>query len=304
MPLSCDPTSTRHFAPSVVAALADVVTGGSGTKPDAGVGVYRSATALARFFAACDLEFSLAGGSRVPAALDLLGRLNRDPEGLHQLVRVIETALDPREYYCLPERHAVDLAHIGAMLHPDAWELHEQDGLPRLQRLSTSGAAAALRVHADTLDLDTVRRDLDRALAQADRDPEAALTAACSCLESVCRSILARLGAPLPSDLAIVPLAKATRKALELETPRNGLPADVATAVQQVLGNLQGIAGAVGALRTSAGNPHGRPPGYPRVDAHIARLGINAATTIALFLIETWWQRARKEAGKARGEAI
>ncbi len=43
-------------------------------------------------------------------------------------------------------------------------------------------------------------RDLDRALASSQTDPEDAVTAACSTVESVCRSILIELGQPLPRE--------------------------------------------------------------------------------------------------------
>lgn len=52
---------------------------------------------------------------------------------------------------------------------------------------------------ADTISFDTVRLNLDRALASIDADPEDAITAACSTIESVCRSILIELGQPQSS---------------------------------------------------------------------------------------------------------
>ena len=44
----------------------------------------------------------------------------------------------------------------------------------------------------------------------------------------------------------------------------------------------------IGALRTHGGDAHGREKGFKRLDARIARLSINAAGSLALFLIETW----------------
>jgi hypothetical protein len=51
---------------------------------------------------------------------------------------------------------------------------------------------------AQVLNFDTVTRDLERALASAKTDPEDAVTAACSTVECVCRSILIELGLGLP----------------------------------------------------------------------------------------------------------
>jgi hypothetical protein len=55
-----------------------------------------------------------------------------------------------------------------------------------------------------------------------------------------------------------------------------------------VLGGLTSVAKGIGALCTHGGDAHGREKGYRRIDSRIARFGINAASSIALFLIETW----------------
>ena len=41
-------------------------------------------------------------------------------------------------------------------------------------------------------------------------------------------------------------------------------------------------------MRTHGGDAHGREKGFRRIDPRIARLAINAASSLALFLIETW----------------
>jgi hypothetical protein len=44
-------------------------------------------------------------------------------------------------------------------------------------------------------------------------------------------------------------------------------------------------------LRTHAGDAHGRERGHSRVDERIARLAIHSASTVSLFLIETWQKK-------------
>ena len=55
------------------------------------------------------------------------------------------------------------------------------------------GKSAAVIDHLvnkiDVIDFDTVARDIERALASCDSDPEDAVTAACSAIESVCREV-------------------------------------------------------------------------------------------------------------------
>jgi len=50
----------------------------------------------------------------------------------------------------------------------------------------------------------------------------------------------------------------------------------------------------IGALRTHGGDAHGRERGHCQIDSRIARLSIHAASTIALFLIETWERKMQR----------
>jgi hypothetical protein len=45
------------------------------------------------------------------------------------------------------------------------------------------------------------------------------------------------------------------------------------------------------ALRTHGGDAHGRERGFARIDYRIASLAIHAASTVALFVIETWQRK-------------
>jgi hypothetical protein len=120
------------------------------------------------------------------------------------------------------------------------------------------------------------------------------VTAACSLLESVCRSILLELGLPLPAKKDIDGLIRAVQEPLNLSPGRSDLPAEIQQDVRQVLGGLTSVAKGIGALRTHAGDAHGREKGFKRIDARIARLAITAASSLALFLIETWEQQQHR----------
>jgi len=141
------------------------------------------------------------------------------------------------------------------------------------------------------LNFDTVSRDLNRALASANSDPEDAVTAACSTVESVCRSILIELGLGLPEKKDIKGLFAAVRKPLGLATDRTDLDPLIADDVRKVLNGLATVVEGVGSLRTHGGDAHGRERGYVRIDRRIASLAIHSASTVALFLIETWQRK-------------
>nr|WP_316233798.1 abortive infection family protein [Bradyrhizobium sp. SZCCHNPS2010] len=144
---------------------------------------------------------------------------------------------------------------------------------------------------AQVLDFDTVSRDIERALASAHTDPEDAVTAACSTVESVCRSILIELELSLPEKKDIKGLFAAVRKPLGLGTDREELDPLIADDVRKVLNGLATVVEGIGSLRTHGGDAHGRERGYTRLDRRIASLALHSASTVALFLIETWQRK-------------
>jgi hypothetical protein len=170
--------------------------------------------------------------------------------------------------------------------------------LDRDRRHGGAGRSERLepRLAAHLHDLEAVCRQdgIQVALEAAERDPEDAITAACSMLEAVCRSDLAEFGQELPAKKNIQGLVKAVQEPLGLSPARTDLPSEIAGDVRQVLQGLATAAAGIGALRTHGRDAHGRERGRTRVDARIARLAIHAASTLALFLVETWERTQRR----------
>lgn len=173
-----------------------------------------------------------------------------------------------------------------------------QANLPRFSAILSSlqpgpnvPAVDALKRSAGVYDLDTVQRDLDRAEASVESDPEDAVTAACSTLESVCRSILIELDIPFPEKLDLKSLFKQLRDPLGLSAGQTDVSSEIAEDVRRILNGLGNVVEGIGALRTHAGDAHGRERGYRRIDARIARLAVHGAATASLFLIETWQRK-------------
>ena len=279
------------LSPQAIDALAEIISGGSGNDPKPPIGLYRSGPKLESFMRACNVNFRV-DGSRVPSLASCLININNGFEPENVLPRIIEAAADPRDFTNDPTRHTAVLDHLNRVLRYDGYELQQQ-GLR--VRLVVAGQATPvveqLSGVVETISFDTVRRDLDRALASIDTDPEDAITAACSTVESVCRSILIELGEPLPSKKDAQGLFNAVKRPLGLSPDRTDLDATIADDVRTTLGGLATVIQGIGALRTHAGDAHGRERGYARVDARIGRLAIHAASTLALFLIETWQKK-------------
>jgi hypothetical protein len=113
-------------------------------------------------------------------------------------------------------------------------------------------------------------------------------------VESACRSILIEVGAPLPDKKDIEGLLRAVQAPLGLSPGQQNIPAEVERDVRQILGGLTSVAKGIGALRTHGGDAHGREAGYPTLDVSTARFAVNAAASLALFLIETWEIRHKR----------
>jgi len=275
-----------RFSPFIIGALSEVITAGSGNDPTPSVGLYRSGPKIQQFFLDCGINMSIGNGSRVPAATEALRGVSHDDA---IITRVILRVADPRDYLSQPEKGLAVIERLNAALEADGFAVTIVNGKPQLVTRGTAGVVvAAFAEKTALLDFDTVQRDIARALASAADDPEDAATAACSLIESVCRSILVELNLALPVKKDIDGLVRAVQEPLGLSPGRMDLPAEIENDIRQVLGGLTSVAKGIGALRTHAGDAHGRERGYRRIDTRIARLAINAAASLAMFLIETW----------------
>jgi len=279
------------LSPQAIDALAEIISGGGGNDPTPSIGIYRSGPKIEKFMRACNVEFSVSG-SRVPSLVTRLIEINNGHEPEKALPRIIEAAADPRDFTNDLPRHAAVLDHLNRVLRYDGFELQQQGTRVRLV-VAGHGTPVVEQLSGivETISFDTVQRDLDRALASIEADPEDAITAACSTVESVCRSILIELGEPLPAKKDVQGLFNAVKGPLGLSPDRSDLDPLIAGDVRTTLGGLATVIQGVGALRTHAGDAHGRERGYTRVDARIGRLAIHAASTVALFLIETWQRK-------------
>jgi Abortive infection C-terminus len=174
---------------------------------------------------------------------------------------------------------------------PEAMQARFFDLVGRIEAGFAQPVLGSLSGAVEILNFDTVSRDLERALASAQRDPEDAVTAACATVESVCRSILLEVGESLPDKKDIKELFGAIRRPLGLGADRPDLDPLIADDVRKCLAT---VVEGIGALRTHGGDAHGRERGFKRLDQRIASLAIHAASTIAVFLIETWQRKYPK----------
>lgn len=122
-----------------------------------------------------------------------------------------------------------------------------------------------------------------KALARRLSDPEGAITAARSLIETVCKHILDDRKITYDRNTEMSELYKLVSKELNLAPEQH-----TEQIFKQILGGCSAIVNGLGTLRNRLGDAHGngRKPVKPS-DRH-ALLAVNLAGSMCVFLIQTW----------------
>jgi hypothetical protein len=144
-------------------------------------------------------------------------------------------------------------------------------------------AAADFQKFALELGFGKIAADWRTAQVRAVGDPETAIRAACTMIESVCKHILDDKRETYASDADLGILFKSARKAL-------GLDPDAGTdeMLQRIVGGLNNSVQGIGMLRNRASDAHGKSLGHVALASAHAKLAVNAAGAIVTFLLERW----------------
>lgn len=252
--------------------------------PPALIGTVAPLLAAAYTHAQIDSLFHASGfpgeppeGNKVHKCQDWMRRANRDiDDALPLLGRLLAEYLDsPNEF------HAEGQQQVLAAFGREGLS-YQRGGFLLGDSLTGPSKTLAERLRSEGIDV--LQREYDRAYDQIQRDPHAALTAACAILESVCTYVLEAENNTLPKDRSLKPLWNAVAGQLGL-SPGNITDDDL----KRILSGLFSIADGVAALRTHEGSAHGRSAKSSyRITARHARLAVHAAHTLAHFVLETW----------------
>ena len=138
--------------------------------------------------------------------------------------------------------------------------------------------------------LGEVDKEFERATANVEADPPAAITAACAILESLFKAYIEdNPEIEMPSDQSVGPLWKVLRKHIGFD------PAAIEDDdMKKILTGMASIVDGIGSLRTHIGTAHGRGRRPYRAQSRHARLAIHAAHTLVGFILETWDERKKK----------
>jgi hypothetical protein len=209
-------------------------------------------------------------------ALDVLGRL------LEEFMEVQPPRLSDEAKKDWEDRHT----RVQAALTARGLSYHVGGKI-----LGGTGLLAASKTLAEIIrsrDLIAIGREFADAEDAVLSNPDRAVTASCSILESTCHTYIAAENLTPPSDKSLHSLWKVVQRHLRI-APTAELEEDL----KRVLGGLASIVDGVGAFRTHAGDAHGRGPDAKPIEARHARLAVHAAHTVVTFILETWDARRK-----------
>jgi len=122
-----------------------------------------------------------------------------------------------------------------------------------LEAENLSPAASTITGRLESLSADAVNAAWTKALARRGDDPEGAITAARTLLESVCKHLLDDMGQPYDNKADLPKLYALCASALNLAPDQH-----TEKSFKIILGNCQSIVGELGSLRNKISDAHGR----------------------------------------------
>lgn len=208
------------------------------------------------------------------ASLDL-----NNPRDLRKMLNVIEMfylELEGNEYF----------------LEDSLWKqfvrLLERDGYQFQNRRLLSEKPTHIPVEIEELtneyNIEHVQSDLERALAQAKTDPEDAITATRSMVESTLKWILDDVGEEYKDSENLGQIYKKVANLLNLSPDQHG-----EEIFRQILGSINGVVTGLGSLRNAYGDSHGKGKIYYKPSERHAKFAINLSGTLCIYLLETYF---------------
>lgn len=208
-----------------------------------------------------------------------------------RLFRFLEDVLDPIR------RDEAEQAAVVAALNPilgrDGYALRPsglksgyplysvQEAIP-----ATRPADGLISERLTAFDEGAVHGAWQKALDRRGSDPEGAITAAKTLLETVCKHIMDGAGREYGDNDDLPKLYAAAAECLNLAPSQHA-----ETVFKSILGNCQAVVGHLAGIRNKLGDSHGQGRRYVKPKPRHAELAVNLAGSMAMFLIATWHDR-------------
>lgn len=165
--------------------------------------------------------------------------------------------------------------------------------IAKLRSMLLDGTAPGAIAVSDRLgefgDWEAVRRSWDTALEKVVSDPEGAITATRTTLESVCKHICEERGVPYEDGWDLAKLYKTAAGAMDIAPDQH-----TEQIIKQILSGVGTVVGGLAAMRNSLSDAHGRGKASVRPAPRHARLAVNAGFAVAGFLIDTHVEKPKR----------
>ncbi|MDT0264199.1 abortive infection family protein [Jatrophihabitans lederbergiae] len=169
---------------------------------------------------------------------------------------------------------------------PSKYPMPSDDDIAKLRSLLLSGTAPGAMAASDRLeslaDWDAVKRSWDGALAKVVSDPEGAITATRTTLESICKHICDERGTAYDDGWDLSKLYKAAASSMDIAPDQHS-----EQIIKQILTGVTTVVGGLAGMRNSLSDAHGRGKRAARPAPRHAKLAVNAGFAVAGFLIDT-----------------
>lgn len=152
--------------------------------------------------------------------------------------------------------------------------------------IGTPGISAAKEILSGS-DVTYVAQQITRMEAAVNSDPGLAIGTAKELIETCCKTILNERNVKFSSGLDIPQLVKLTSKELKLTPDDIEDQAKAAETIKRLLSNLATITQSIAELRNKYGTGHGKVAKTKGLSPRHAKLAVGAASTLAVFLVET-----------------
>jgi hypothetical protein len=166
------------------------------------------------------------------------------------------------------------------------YPMPSDEDIAKLRALLLDGAVPGAMAVSDRLDQlddwEAVRRSWDAALGKIISDPERAITATRTTLESVCKHICDERGAAYDDSGDLSKLYKAAAASMDIAPDQHS-----EQIIKQILSGVGTVVNGLAAMRNSLSDAHGRGKTSVRPAPRHAKLAVNAGFAVAGFLIDT-----------------
>src|SRR6266571_919006 len=134
------------------------------------------------------------------------------------------------------------------------------------------------------LDSASIMKDWEKAIGRCASDPQGAITAARTLLESTCKHILEACGRSYDEKKTDLP------KLYSLLAQELGIAPNqqIEPVLKQIFGGCQSVVEGIGALRNQLSDAHGKGKGSAVPTLYLAELAVNLAGALAMFIEQTW----------------